>query len=209
MRIRVKICGVTNLPDALAAVEAGADALGFVFYEQSPRRVAPETAAGIIRQLPPFVAKVGLFVNAPLEVVHQTIAACGLDTLQFHGGESPAYCRAFTLRTLKAFRVQDRGFLGELPAFDTAAWLLDAAVSGQYGGTGARFDWALAVEAGRLGKPIILAGGLTPANVQEAIRQTRPYAVDVSSGVESAPGRKDAGKIREFIAAVQSAGCEG
>ena len=91
MRIRVKICGVTNLPDALAAVEAGADALGFVFYEKSPRRVVPETAAGIIRQLPPFVAKVGLFVNAPLEVVHQTIAACGLDTLQFHGGESPAY----------------------------------------------------------------------------------------------------------------------
>ena len=206
MHIRVKICGVTNLPDALAAVEAGADALGFVFYEKSPRFVAPEAAAAIIRQLPPFVAKVGLFVNAPRELVHETIAACGLDTLQFHGAEPPAYCRAFTLPAFKAFRVQGRGFLAELPSFDTAAWLLDAGVPGQYGGTGSRFDWTLAVEAGRLGKPIILAGGLTPANVQEAIRQTLPYAVDVSSGVESAPGRKDPKKIRDFIAAVQGAG---
>lgn len=206
VRTRVKICGITRLEDALAAIAAGADALGFVFYERSPRYIVPPMAAEIIHQLPPFVARVGLFVDAPAETVQQIATACHLDTLQFHGAETPDYCRALALPTYKAFRVRDRSILQQLPAYDTSAWLLDAYVAGQPGGTGERFDWSLAAEAKSLGKPIILAGGLTPENVAEAIRQTQPYAVDVSSGVESAPGQKDPGKIAAFMAAVTQAG---
>jgi len=205
MRTRVKICGITQGEDALTAVAAGADALGFVFYEKSPRFITRAAAAAIIRQLPPFVAKVGLFVNTPQEEVRQTISECGLDTLQFHGAETPAYCRSFPLIVYKAFRVQTQASLENLHSFDTAAWLLDSCVTGQYGGTGTRFDWGLAMAASRWGKPIILAGGLNPENVAEAIRQTRPYAVDVSSGVESTPGRKDQQKILAFMSAVASA----
>jgi phosphoribosylanthranilate isomerase len=204
MRTRVKICGITNIDDALAAVAAGVDALGMVFYAGSPRFVSRETAAEIIRHLPPFVAKVGLFVDATPDEVRQIVAACGLDTLQFHGAETPDYCRSFHLNAYKAFRIRSSASLAALISYDTAAWLLDSGVSGQYGGTGTSFDWSLAVEASRYGKPIILAGGLNPDNVQEAIRQTHPYAVDVSSGVESAPGRKDPSKVRDFMAAVRS-----
>jgi len=204
MSIRVKICGVTNFEDALAAVDAGADALGFMFYESSPRHVAVKVAADIICQLPPFVAKVGVFVNATEETVRRAIAECGIDTLQFHGDETPEFCRRFLpLKIYKAFRMENLESLGALPGYRTDAWLLDSFVEGKPGGTGAKFNWDLAVESKKLGRPIILAGGLTPENVADAVRKVRPFAVDVSSGVESSPGKKDHAKMRMFIAAAK------
>jgi len=205
MSVKIKICGITNAPDALAAVEAGADALGFVFHDQSPRHILLSAAATIIRQLPPFIVKAGLFVNAPEELVLRAIADCGLNLLQFHGDETPEYCLQFGLMSLKAFRIRDAESLQALPNYPTDAWLLDAYTPGQLGGTGEKFDWDLAIEAKKFGRPISLAGGLTPENVAEAIRKVEPYAVDVSSGVESAPGRKDAIKMKAFIRAVKQA----
>ena len=209
MSVRVKICGLTNLADALAAVAAGADALGFVFVPGTPRFVRPEQAAALIRELPPLVAKVGLFVNADIHTVATLIAQSGVDTIQLHGEEPPAFARQFrgAVKVLKAFRIRGAESLAELPAYADAAdaFLLDAFVPGVPGGTGARFDWTHAVAAGAAGRPVILAGGLTPANVAEAVRTVRPFAVDVSSGVESAPGRKDHAKLAEFIRAAKSA----
>jgi phosphoribosylanthranilate isomerase len=204
MSVRVKICGVTNVEDALAAVDAGADALGIMFYESSPRIVAVKVAADILRQLPPFVAKVGVFVNAEEESVRRAIGECGIDTLQFHGDETPEFCRKFSpLKIFKAFRMENLESLRALPGYRTDAWLLDSFVAGKPGGTGAKFNWELAAESKKLGRPIILAGGLTPENVADAVRKVRPFAVDVSSGVESAPGRKDHAKVREFILAAK------
>jgi phosphoribosylanthranilate isomerase len=206
MPVRVKICGTTNTRDALASVAAGADALGFVFYERSPRCVTIAAAAEIIRALPPFVSRVGVFVDAPEDFVRRAANDCGLDTLQFHGAESPAFCAKFApLKTLKAFRVTGPEVLRSLPAFATDGWLLDSHVPGQPGGTGARFNWDIAVEAAKLGRPIVLAGGLSSDNVAEAVRRVRSYAVDVVSGVEIAPGRKDPAKLRAFIAAAKGA----
>lgn len=206
MSVKVKICGITNLPDAMAAAEAGADALGFVFYEPSRRNVSFETASRIIGQLPPFIVKVGLFVDAPEDLVVRAIRECGLSLLQFHGAEPPEYCLQFGLMSMKAFRIRDAASLQALPEYQTDAWLLDAWSSEQAGGTGQTFNWDLAVEAQRWGRPIFLAGGLNPENVAEAVRHVRPYAVDVSSGVESAPGSKDHAKVREFIRAAKAAG---
>ncbi len=204
MSVRVKICGLTNIEDALAAVDAGADALGFMLYESSPRNVSIKVAADIIRQLPPFVTKVGVFVDAAEESVRRAIGECGLDTLQFHGDETPEYCRRFLpLKIYKAFRMENLESLRALPAYRTDAWLLDSFVAGKPGGTGAQFNWELAVESKKLGRPIILAGGLTPENVADAVRKVLPFAADVSSGVESAPGRKDHTKLRRFIAAAK------
>ena len=205
MNVKVKICGITNAEDALAAVDAGADALGFMFYPPSPRGVTREVAAQIIRQLPPFVAKVGVFVNPSEEEVRLAITGCGLDTLQFHGEESPEFCRQFGLKTLKAFRVQGLETLKLLPTYSTMAWLLDSFVAGTRGGTGNTFNWDIAMQAVKLGGRVILAGGLTPDNAAEAVRKVRPFALDVSSGVESVPGRKDAAKVRAFIAAAKAA----
>ncbi len=206
MSVKVKVCGITNLADAQTAVEAGADLLGFVFYEQSPRHVSVKAASGIVRQLPPFVARVGVFVNAREEFIGQTLGECGLNVLQFHGDESPEDCLKFGVMSLKAFRVRDRASLKSFPAYQTDAWLLDAYTPDARGGTGATFNWDLAVEAQKLGRPIFLAGGLTPENVGAAVRRVRPFAVDVSSGVESAPGKKDAAKVRAFITAARQAG---
>ena len=200
MSVRVKICGITSAEDARAAVEAGADALGFMFYEPSPRCVTPELVAAIIGELPTHVAKVGVFVDADEAMVRATAATAGLDTLQFHGNESPGYCARFELRTIKAFRVKDSESLGQLPDYETDAWLLDSHVKGVPGGTGARFNWDLAVEAKRLGRPILLAGGLTPENAADAVGQIAPFGLDVSSGVEASPGRKDAAKVAALIA---------
>jgi len=206
MNVRVKICGITNVEDALAAVEAGADALGFMFYAQSPRNAPLETATAIIRQLPPFVAKVGVFVNPAEAAVREAILRCGLDTLQFHGDETPDFCQKFSPhKVYKAFRIQSLESLRALPAYRTDAWLLDSFTPDKRGGTGARFNWDLAVEAKKIGRSIILAGGLTPENVAEAVAKVKPYAVDVSSGVESAPGKKDHRRLREFIGAARAA----
>jgi phosphoribosylanthranilate isomerase len=196
--IKVKICGITNLEDALTAIDAGADALGFVFHPQSPRHVFPEQAAAIIRHLPPFVQTVGLFVNDPLDQVNATADLCGLDLVQLHGEEKPGYCDSVRRRVIKSFRVKDITSLEPMRDYRVAAFLLDAWSPAAHGGTGRTFNWEIAACAAQ-SNCIILAGGLTPLNVAEAVRQVRPHAVDVSSGVESGPGKKDANKIREFI----------
>ncbi len=206
MRTKVKICGLTRLADALAAVEAGADALGFMFYGGSKRFVTPAAAAQIIRALPPFVARVGVFVNADAKFVRATVAECGLDTLQFHGEETAEFCGQFApLKVIRAFRIENAGSLQALPKFAVDAWLLDSYVPGQRGGTGEKFNWELAVQAKELGRPVILAGGLTPENVADAMQQVWPYGVDVSSGVETAPGVKDPELVRRFVQIVREA----
>jgi phosphoribosylanthranilate isomerase len=204
MPVKVKICGITNVPDAMAVVEAGADALGFVFFEQSPRYVSIEAAAAVAHQLPPFVMKVGVFANAPPDVVMRAANSCGLTLLQFHGDEPPDYCRQFGLMSMKAFRVRDATSLNVLQDYPTDAWLLDAHAPNQLGGTGHTFNWDLALQAQNLGRPIFLAGGLTPENVGEAIRRVRPFGVDVSSGVEVVPGRKDHAKVKAFVLAAKA-----
>jgi phosphoribosylanthranilate isomerase len=205
MSTKVKICGITNLADAQLAVAAGADLLGFVFHEQSPRHMTLSAVAEITRQITPAVLRVGVFVNAPEDFVWRAIHTCGLNLLQFHGDEPPEYCRQFGLMSLKAFRMRDEAALLELAGYQNFAdaFLLDAHSSGALGGTGQRFNWDLAVKAGQSGKPIFLAGGLTPENVAAAVVKVRPFAVDVSSGVEQAPGMKDAAKVRNFIANVR------
>lgn len=204
MSMLVKICGITNLADALAAVDAGADALGFMFYEPSARNISPAAAREIIAQIPPRVAKVGVFVNASVETIRRIAAECGLDTVQLHGEETPEFCAQFApLKVWKAIRVRDQSSLRALPNYKTDAWLLDSYVAGQPGGTGEKFNWDLAVAAKALGRPVILAGGLTPGNVSDAVRQVRPFGVDVSSGVESAPGKKNAAKVKAFIQAAK------
>ena len=204
MPVKVKICGITNLPDGMAAAEAGADALGFMFYEQSPRHISVEAAAALIRQLPPFVMKVGVFVNAPEDLVLRASRECGLNLLQFHGDEPPEFCLQFGLMSMKAFRIRDAASLQALQNYPTDAWLLDACSPGKPGGTGETFNWDLALQARGLGRPIFLAGGLTPENVAAAVQRARPYGVDVSSGVEAAPGRKDPAKVRAFIQAAKA-----
>lgn len=204
MSLLVKICGITNLADALTAVDAGADALGFMFYEPSARNIAPAAALEIIARLPPRVAKVGVFVNAPAETIRHIAMECGLDTVQLHGEETPEFCAQFApLKVWKAIRVRDESSLRALPDYKTDAWLLDSYVAGQKGGTGEKFDWELAIAANVLGRPIIFAGGLTPENIANAVHQVRPFGVDVSSGVESGPGKKDAAKVRAFIMAAK------
>ena len=195
---RVKICGITNLDDALAAVDAGADALGFVFFEKSPRNVNPMQASAIIAKLPPFVQTVGLFVNEEAERVNWTADFCGLDVIQLHGDEEPDYCPEIRRRVIKAFRVKDAASLVSLQRYRVAGILLDAWSPAAPGGTGETFNWGLAKDAAECGR-LILAGGLTPDNVRGAVEQVKPYAVDVSSGVEAAPGKKDRDKVREFI----------
>jgi phosphoribosylanthranilate isomerase len=203
MSVKVKICGITSAADALAAVEAGADLLGFMFYEPSPRNISLRAAAEIARRLPPFVVKVGVFVDADEDLVTRAIGDCSLNLLQFHGDEAPGYCAQFGLMSMKAFRIRDVESLTALPAYPTEAWLLDAFVKGKPGGTGEKFNWDLALEAKKFGKPIFLAGGLTPANVAAAIEKVQPYGVDVSSGVEASPGKKDPAKVKAFIQAAK------
>jgi phosphoribosylanthranilate isomerase len=201
MSIRVKICGITNLDDARSAVEAGVHALGFVFYEKSPRFISIQEASNICAALPPFISRVGVFVNELEYTIEKTIAECGLDTLQFHGDEPPGFCQKFTPKAIKAFNMKTKEDLKLLQEYDVDAWLLDAHSDSARGGTGQTFNWNLAVEANKLGAPIILSGGLNPQNVQEAIRTVQPYAVDASSGLEVSPGKKDPQKVAAFLQA--------
>ena len=210
MSPRVKICGITRLQDLHAACAAGADALGFVFYEKSPRNLSIEAAAELVRALPPFVQSVGLFVDADAAFIRRVLDAVPLDLLQFHGDETPADCARHGRPYIKAIRVTAGTDLLKYAAdFETArGLLLDAYVAGVPGGTGESFDWKLIPPT--LPKPIVLSGGLTPANVAAAVQQVRPWAVDVSSGVEAtvlrdgaavaAKGIKDAQRIAQFIA---------
>jgi phosphoribosylanthranilate isomerase len=199
MAVRVKICGITRIEDLDAACAAGADALGFVFYAKSPRNLEIEQAAALIKSLPPFIQSVGLFVDAEPTFIRHVLNHAPLDTLQFHGDESPDYCRQFARPYLKAIRVrQDKDLVKCAADYDDArGLLLDAYVPGVPGGTGERFDWSL-IPAG-LSRPIVLSGGLTPENVADAVRQVRPWAVDVSSGVERSKGIKDAARVAAFI----------
>lgn len=198
---RVKICGIRTEAAAAAAVEAGADAVGFVFYPPSPRFVSPTRAAALARMLPPFVVRVGVFVNAPVEVVEAVAQEVGLDAVQLHGDEPPEVCARLSIRVIKAVRVDGPEAVVRARGYPVCALLLDAHLPGRYGGTGRRFDWSL---ARALDRPVILSGGLTPDNVAEAIRQARPYAVDVSTGVET-HGEKDPEKITAFVQAVRQA----
>jgi len=203
--VRVKICGITNSTDAEYAVDVGADALGFVFAPNTKREVTAVAAAAISRRLPPFVGRVGLFVNATSAKITDTIIAAQLDTIQLHGEESPEFAAEFLgrVRVVKAFRIRDESTLSSVPAyFDVChAVLLDAFALAGHGGTGVPFDWSLAKKVRALAKPVIIAGGLRPQNVAQAVELFAPYAVDVSSGVENDtdPRRKDPAKIREFI----------
>ena len=203
MKTQVKICGITSVADALAAAGTGADMIGLMFYEGSPRHVTVAQAAEISLALPPFVLRVGVFVNPDETLVTRAIAECGLSLLQFHGDEDSDFCTQFGLMSMKALRVRDAESLNLMENYHTDAFLLDAYSQAGMGGTGEKFNWDLAVAAQKYGKPIFLAGGLTPENVADAVKQVRPFAVDVSSGVESAPGKKDAAKVRDFIAAVR------
>jgi phosphoribosylanthranilate isomerase len=195
--VKVKICGITKIEDALKAVEFGADAIGFVFYKDSPRHVSPEIARDIIHSLPPFITTVGVFVNEHPSTIERVLKMTGIDVVQLHGNESPEVCTLW-LRVIKAIRVREITDIDLLCKYKVSAYLLDTYSPDTPGGTGQTFDWDIAVEAKRYG-PIILAGGLTPENVMEAVRKVRPYAVDVSSGVESEKGVKDHEKLRRFI----------
>lgn len=199
MRTRVKICGITRKQDVAAATTAGADALGFVFYEPSPRFVAPELARELVNGVPPFVTATGLFVNPTAEFVKSVLAQVPLDLLQFHGDEPPELCSSFGVRWIKAVRVQARSDIED--AFEryrnASGLLVDAWDPHKYGGTGQSFNWS--VIPGQRPLPLILAGGLASDNVSRAVAQVRPWAVDVSGGVESSKGIKDVAKMTDFI----------
>ena len=204
LRTRIKVCGITGLEDARAAVAAGADALGFIFVEQSPRNSDPEQVREIVRQLPPFVDAVGVFVDADTIRVEEIAQFCRLDLVQLHGSEPPDYCRHLSIGVVKALRVGPDFSSGQFSPYaeSVRAFLLDTYHPEMAGGTGKTFDWDLARELAS-SRPIILAGGLKPENIAMAIEKVRPYAVDVNSGVESSPGRKDTEKLERFVRLVR------
>ncbi|MCX5827037.1 MAG: phosphoribosylanthranilate isomerase [Deltaproteobacteria bacterium] len=199
----IKICGITRLENALHAAACGADALGFIFYRRSPRYIAPAAAAGIIARLPVTICKVGVFVNEAAETVKQTAATCGLDLIQLHGDETVAYCEGFRPEILiKALPLETGEDIQRAFLYPVRALLVDARANGLYGGTGKPASWELAARLGK-DKPLILAGGLNSENIAAALRTVRPQAVDICSGVELAPGKKDAGKVKEIIGIVR------
>ena len=200
--VKVKVCGTTRLKDALLAVECGADAIGFIFYKKSPRCVSAKTAKEICSKLPPFVSRVGVFVNETADTINRIADRCGLDAVQLHGDETPAFCKKIKHRVIKAVRVKDAASLKEISRYPVDGFLLDTYKKDQWGGTGKVFDWELALRAKKYG-PVILAGGLNPRNVKEAIKKVKPYGVDVSSGVEQLPGKKDPKKVKAFLKAVR------
>ena len=202
--IKIKICGITNSDDALYASELGVDALGFNFYKKSPRYIEPDKAAEIISQLPPFVMPVAIFVNEREERIRDIQFTTGIKVLQFHGDERPDFCDRFATRVIKAFQVKDKESIKHMAHYHVSALLLDSYKEGVRGGTGTTFDWHLAVVAKTFGR-IILAGGLTPENVTEAVKLVQPYGVDVAGGVEKDKGIKDHAKLKKFIVEVRRA----
>jgi phosphoribosylanthranilate isomerase len=195
MKPRVKICGITNLPDALACARAGADALGFIFYEKSPRAIDPSAAAGIISELPPYVTPVGVFVNTPRERIASIISQTGIRSLQLSGDETPEECRDFPVSVVKVFRMKDPAEVDRAKAYQISAAMLDGGGDGLYGGTGTMPDLSVAERLMEIHK-LIFAGGLSPDNIGGVLKRLRPYGVDVNSGVESSPGTKDHNKVR-------------
>jgi phosphoribosylanthranilate isomerase len=202
--IKIKICGITNLDDAMAAVEYGADALGFNFYRKSPRYIDAHKAAEIIAQLPPFIVPVGIFVNEKEERIREIVSMSCIQGIQLHGDETPEFCQRFGPRVIKAFQVKDKASLERMLHYRVSAYLLDSYKEGVRGGTGTTFDWHLAVVAKTFGR-IILAGGLTPANVVEAVKLVQPYGVDVCGGIEREKGVKDHALMKQFISDVRRA----
>src|SRR3990172_912130 len=197
--IKIKICGITNPEDAMLAVDYGADALGFIFYPPSRRYIEPEKAREIIAKLPPFVFRIGVFVDEQPEKIQEAVNSCRLDGIQLHGSESPDFCRLFRRRVIKSFKPENESSVKEIGSYQVDAFLLDSYHPELMGGTGTTFDWELAVAAKMFGPPVILSGGLTPDNVAEAIRLVQPNAVDVASGVELFQGKKDPEKMKNFI----------
>ena len=202
-QVKVKICGMTNLKDVKVAVDGGVDAVGFIFYKKSPRSVTMQAVRKIVLELPPFVDSVGVFVNETAEQINKIADRCNLDRVQLHGNESPTFCKKIRRRVIKAIRVKDIQSLKKLSDYPVSSFLLDTFSEDQYGGTGKVFDWNLAYPAKRYG-PIILAGGLTPNNVRQAIQRILPYWVDVCSGVESQPGIKYHKKMQIFLKNVKA-----
>ncbi|MEM7009808.1 MAG: phosphoribosylanthranilate isomerase [Thermodesulfobacteriota bacterium] len=200
---KVKICGITNLEDAQAAVELGTDALGFIFYKDSKRYVEPQIAGDIISKLPPFITTVGVFVNASVEDISEIQEKTQVSALQLHGDESPEFCSSLQGKIIKVLRVKDKHDLDPLAQYPVEAILLDTYSDKEYGGTGSTFDWGVLKDL-KTDKKIILSGGLTPENVSEAISTVRPYAVDVSSGVEASAGKKDHIKLKQFFEAIKN-----
>ncbi len=204
---RVKVCGLTDPYQATTICEAGVQAIGLVFVSKSPRYVPKEDARQIIKKLPPLVQTVGVFVDESIDAIKEVVRFCGLDMVQLHGNEPPGYCKLLAPRVIKAFRVKDKMVLDEIQDYKGAirGILLDAWSRKAQGGTGKVFDWQIARKAVLLAEmPVILAGGLAPDNVAEAVRLVRPWGVDVSSGVESSPGIKDLNKVRQFMQAVNT-----
>jgi phosphoribosylanthranilate isomerase len=197
-QVKVKVCGMTSLKDALVAVEEGADAVGFIFYKKSPRSVTMKIVREIVLELPPFVDTVGVFVDESAVQINKIADYCNLDIIQLHGDESPTFCKRIRRKVIKAFRVKDMQSVKKISSFQVSGFLLDTFSENLHGGTGKVFDWNLVLPAKKFG-PVIMAGGLTPNNVQQAVRQVRPYGVDVCSGVESEPGIKDHKKVRAFL----------
>jgi len=196
--IKVKICGITNLEDARAALEEGADALGFVFYPKSPRYIDYQKAADIVQTLPPFVITVGVFVNESKETILKGVKAASLSLVQLHGNESPEFCNSLGLRIIKAIRISVSGDLDQIKNYSVQGILLDSFHEDLYGGTGRPFKWDI-LKGLAFKNPIILSGGLDPENVRDAVDRLSPYAVDVSSGVETSPGIKNREKMKRFI----------
>ncbi|MGD1152593.1 MAG: phosphoribosylanthranilate isomerase [Syntrophales bacterium] len=204
--MEIKICGITNMEDAVMAFAYGADALGFIFYEKSPRYVSPETAMRIIRNLPDDISKVGVFVNHDIHAVRQIYEFCGLDLIQLHGDESPDYCREFSQSILiKAISPRNEEDLGIVKRYGVKAVIIDARDSGLYGGTGKKSNWELAAKLKEM-HLLVLSGGLNAGNILEGIRTVSPHAVDVNSGVELSPGKKDPKQVQSMIETVHAAG---
>jgi len=203
--VRVKVCGITNSDDAFRAVELGADALGFIFYKGSKRYIDPRDAHPIISSLPPFVSSVGVFVNQAPDEIKEAVETSGVDTVQLHGDETPEFCTLLPYKLIKAVRVKDTVNTEEVELYPVLAILFDKHTDEMYGGTGKSFDWG-ALKGIAISKKVILSGGLTPENVSRAIETVRPYGVDVSTGVEDSPGRKNHMKMRKFIEAVKNGG---
>jgi len=203
MSVKIKICGITNYDDAKIAVSLGVDALGFIFYEKSPRFIHPLAAREIIRKLPPFITKVGVFVNDTEETIRAVYAQSGIDTVQLHGSETPAFCAQFQCAVVKAFGIHDEFDVERLSAYQVAAYLLDTWTD-SHGGSGKTFDWNIAQKAAQRFDNIILAGGLNATNIRDALDNVEPYAVEFNSGVEIKPGIKNHYKMRDAIDAVRN-----
>jgi phosphoribosylanthranilate isomerase len=202
--VKVKICGITNLKDALASVDSGCDALGFAFFRKSPRYVSPKKVSSIVKRLPPRIIKIGVFVNAKEEVVNRIARMCRLDMLQFHGTETPEYCKKFkNYKIIKVFRVKDKLDVADILRYKPFAYLFDTYVKSRMGGTGKNFDWKLIRHLKGIKRPIFLSGGLTAGNVKKAVGIAKPSWVDVCSSIELIPGKKDHVKVKRFIKAAK------